>query len=149
MHALKDTNPMSSCQSKPWRIKMFVMNERFLLMRLSAVLRLSADLFLLNLMFVLSASVSLSMAPARPLAELLAWLGSTMNPGGGASGLAGVDMKPFGPKPLCVHGACMSRVWFAQNMSPLCVHDGVFGALMFSEHGDAVRACPNLIRMCV
>ena len=105
MLALKDTKPMSSCQSKPWRVMMFVMNERFLLMRLSAVLRLSADLFLLNLIFLLSASVSLSMAPARPLAELLAWLGSTMNPGGGASGLAGVDMKPLGQNRF----ACMAR----------------------------------------
>ena len=99
MVAWKDTRPMRTCQSMLWRAMMFVMNASFLLMRLSA------DLFLFNLNLFLSPSVSLSMAPARPLAELLAWLGSTMNPGGGASGLAGVDMKPLGQNRF----ACMAR----------------------------------------
>ena len=57
-----------------------------------------------HLNFFLFPSVSLSMAPARPPMDL-AWLGNTINPGGGALGLAGVDMKLLDQNRF----ACMAR----------------------------------------
>ena len=78
-----------------------------------------------------------------------AWLGNTINPGGGALGLADVDMKPLDRNRFaCMARACRvcdgslrkcNRSAFMMVCSTLC---------WFSEHGDAVRACPNLIRMC-
>ena len=120
MIALKDTKPMRTCQSKLWRAMMLVMNSSFLLMCLSA------DLSLFNLNFFLP-SDSLAMLPARAFGSL-AWLGNTINPGGGALGLADVDMKPLDRNRF----ACMARACRVCDGSLRCCcdHDAVFVALM-------------------